>query len=80
MKMNRKEEIALDFVDSHKYNDWEDWPNVNKLEDIYYNLVGEVYGTFSDNNMGDMTIEIDSSDRPDGIPYLFEIEYKEMEL
>lgn len=78
--MNRKEEIALDFVNLHKDNDWENWSDVRSLESIYHNLVGGVYGEFEDNNMGDMCVEIDSFDSNSGNRIIFEIEYKDMDL
>jgi hypothetical protein len=74
--MNRKEQIAVDFIDLHKSFDYDK----DKLETIYNNLVGGVYGEFEDNGMGDMVIEIQGSDRKDGNPFLFEIDKSEMNI
>ena len=70
--MNRKEKIAMEFVSLHKDTDWENWVDVNKLEDIYYNIVGGLYGGDFD-MANNYQIEIDRFESKSGKPIQFKV-------
>jgi hypothetical protein len=70
--MNRKEKIAMEFVSLHKDTDWENWVDVNKLEDIYYNIVGGLYGGDFD-MANNYKIEIDRFESKSGNPIQFKV-------
>ena len=85
-----KIEIAKAFVDSHKDADIDNWQPMNlnddaKLESIYNNMVGGVYGECRDNaeygedgeivtEADEFEIEIASHESASGNPVLFDFE------
>ena len=78
--MNKKEEIALDFVSLHKDTDWENWVDVNELEDIYHLLIRGAYGGEIDESGFINSLEIDRFDSKSGNPIIFEIEDEDINL
>ena len=76
----RKKEIALDFVSLHRDTDWENWVDVNDLEDIYNFLIRGVYGGEIDENGFINSLEIDRFQSKTGNPIIFEIEDEDINL
>ncbi len=71
----RREAIAQAFKEAHCY-DVEAWPDI--LNNIYWNLIGGVYGEVSVNDMGNnvtnYTVEISGSRSKTGNPIIFDID------
>ena len=72
--MNKKEEIAQDFINLHKNSDIVDWLYSGRsLEDVYNMMEFGSFGTVHDNN-GVLSIEISPFESASGRPVIFEWE------
>ena len=78
--VQNKVEIAKQFVNLHRHsiNDWSPKYHVPNMSDeaalleVYYNLIGGLYGDTDPSGQGELTIEIDSHDSKSGYPVLFD--------
>ncbi len=74
-KQAKREAIAQAFKEAHSY-DIDAWPET--LIDIYWNLIGGIYGEVERCNMGEgvinYTVEISSNQSKTGAAFIFEID------